>query len=336
MPEHNYSGTSIHLPENAALVKRLKSVAFLLSLFVFVASLLVVAGWAFDAPNVKRLWIEKDDVSFYHALCLLLCSVPLVLEDLLKKIKVSKNVITILLIVCSMSICAVAAVGLFAHLNGEATVFMGGGIVLIGLSYFFARLKMLHRFHAAQLMAFAATVFYTTVLLSLIYRTFTGIPSPHIIRLAPSLTVLFTILCNAILLHWPHRGFVGMFTTSTTSSTLSLRILLISVASVPVIGLVGLVWGQSQSYYPYEIVIVVAILMMVFLAVFAWMNVKALYGFEMEHFLMKEALRVNNIGLAIDKEDSTAKITSLEKAKKQYEDKLKNQSSLSEIVESSG
>lgn len=336
MPEHTYSGASIHLPENTTLVRRLRAVSFSLGLTVFITSLIVTVGWAFGVSDFKKLWVEKNDISVYYSVILLLCSLPLFLEDLLEKAKLSKRLIAMLFLTCSVLICTIAIGSLVWGFNGGATIFMGGGVLFFGMSYFIAKTKLLHRFHTAQLLAFVAAIFYTTIMLSLVYRTFTGISNPHFFHLAPSLTVAFTILGNAILLHWPNRGFVGMFTTSTTSSALSLRILLISVASVPALGLVGLLWGQSQSYYPYEIVTVVTVLLMVFLAIFAWINVKALYGFEMEHFLMKEALRVNNISLTLDKEDSSAKITGLEKTKKQYEDKLSNQSSLSDIVERSG
>jgi hypothetical protein len=332
MSENNYSLTSIHLPENKGLVGLLKTLSRTTGLIVTLFSIILLVGWFANVSFFKTLLMSNEPLSVFSAVLFLLASLPLLLPSPSKK-KLPANFSLGLFSVIGGLLCLGAIIGFFNLIQEQNVLIISWSFLIVGCALLLSRTKLSYRFHIVQLLIFIVTVFHTTILLSFIYRIFLGAASPHIIYIPLNLTLLFSLLCNAILLRWPNRGFLGIFTTDALSSTLSLRMLFVSVISAPLLGLTGLLWSQWQGYYSYETVVIVVILLMIFLAIFAWLNVKLLYKFELEHYLMKEALRVNNIDLELGQEDLSTKITSLEQTKKQYEEKLDNRTSLTNIVD---
>ncbi len=333
MAENNYSQTSIHLPENKSLIQLLRMVSTVIGAVIMLCSVVVLVGWLSGIVFLKTLLISKEPLSLFTAVLFFLSSIPLLINSVGRK-KIPPFFLTLLLVIFGGLICLGSAAGAFNLIHEENVLVISGGFFIAGCAFLVSQTKLPYRFHIVQLLVFIVTIFSTTILTSFIYRFFLNAPVPHIIYLPLNLTLLFSLLCNALLLRWPNRGFVGIFTTDSTSSMLSLRLLLISVISAPLLGLIGLFWAQNQTYYSYETVVVVAILLMIFLAIFAWVNVKLLYSFELEHFLMKEALRIHNIDLATEQENLSTKIANLEQTKEQYAEKLSNQTKLTDLVDS--
>lgn len=85
-------------------------------------------------------------------------------------------------------------------------------------------------------------------------------------------------------------------------------------------------------YASYEATAVLIILIIVFTIIFAWLNIRLLYRFELERFVMKEELRVHNIDLRLGNEELAIKMTQLQEQTKDYADKLSNREAYKDVI----
>jgi predicted membrane protein len=155
----------------------------------------------------------------------------------------------------------------------------------------------------------------------------------HLTYMPFNSSAIFVLLCISILLRWPDRGFVGIFTTDSISSKFSLRLLFINLIVTFIIGIIILIGMKKETYSAFEVIAVLIISFMLLSSVFAWINLKLLYRYELERFIMKEELRVHNITVNLDTEDLTDKMVELEDKNKEIADKLSSRNRLMDINE---
>jgi hypothetical protein len=185
---------------------------------------------------------------------------------------------------------------------------------------------LFHRFHPAQLLAFLTLIINLTVIFSMLGAD---------ISLA-YVSLLFVIMSMAILLRWPGRGFVSLFTTDTVSSHLAFKLLVWILLFIPLIGLLTLEWEKVGHVGPYVMMAVLVVSLTTGLIILIWLNAKSVYGSELESYLMQEESRVHNINLKISNEDLVGQMKVLEDSKKRYADRLNYQDRFRDIAEGLG
>ena len=356
MPENNYSLAGLHLPENKNLTRLLKDVSFIASLIILAGSTIVLLGWTGNIPLLKNLFLENAPVPMLSAVAFLLSAISLLFEvkiGVLKAGNKDKNsnflflssylicsffvlLIGILQIINYFSANSVSFSGIFYNNLTEekqAVLTVGFNFLLVGLALLYARLKVSHRFHLVQFLALNVFVINSITILGYAYRLFTPFPYSHINYVPLNIAIFFFFLSIAISFRWPGRGFIGMFTTDSVSSMFSLKVFFIKILIIAVLGLLILVGTQINIYNQYEALVIFAILLMVLSLVLTWLNIKLLYKFELERFIMKEELRVHNIDLKLDNESLVGKMAELKEANKEYASKLNYREKYGNVID---
>jgi hypothetical protein len=124
-----------------------------------------------------------------------------------------------------------------------------------------------------------------------------------------------------------------MFTTDSISSMFAFELLIVNIIIIFILGFLSLVGVRMGVYASYEATAVLIMLIIVFAILFAWFNIRLLYRFELERFVMKEELRVHNIDLKLGNEELAGKMTKLQEKAKEYADKLSNQEKYKDITD---
>jgi len=211
--------------------------------------------------------------------------------------------------------------GGLVFLTGLTAVFglvapvVGGFFTAMGISFAVSQSKVGHRFQLVQSIYLLLIVVSGVVVLGFAYKD-TGFNF-----MSAGVACLFGLTGIVGIVKWPNRGFMGIFCADTTSTKYALRILVLKIGLIFVSSLLILAGVKGMIFF---------VVFLAFLSVFlAWFNIKLLYKFELEHFLMKEALRVNNISIQMSMEE-------LEKEKGKYVNKLNYQDKYREMAESLG
>jgi len=208
---------------------------------------------------------------------------------------------------------------------------IGFSFLLIGLSLILPRLKASSRFHFAQLFAFVILIINFMAILGFLYLQLS--PVNLKVPYTPlSLAITFVLLCSAVLLRWPARGLMSMFTTDSISSMFAFELVIINVVLTLILGFLALVGVRIGIYASYEATAVLIVLLIVITVSFAWINIRLLYRFELERFVMKEELRVHNIDLKLGNEELVGKMAKLQETTKEYADKLSNQEKYKDVI----
>ena len=196
----------------------------------------------------------------------------------------------------------------------------GGCFLVFSLALLLSQTKMWHRFSLAQMLFFFVLIISGMSILEFMYRFFLAVkPTTGLVFVPFGTAIIFGLAGVAGLFKWPNRGFMAIFCADTLSTKYALRLLAVKT---------GLIFTSSFLMLAgTEGMIIFVILLGVISAFLAWLNIKLLYKFDLEHFLMKEALRVNNISIQMSMED-------LEKEKGKYINKLNYQDKYRDVVES--
>jgi hypothetical protein len=212
---------------------------------------------------------------------------------------------------------------------------VGFTFLFLGLALALPHTKITHRFHVTQFLSYGIIIISAVTILGYTYELLTpGFVNP-LIPIPLNTAILLFLLCHSMLLRWSNRGFFGNFTIDCFSSVYALRLLLIDLAVSPIVGFIVLAVTKTEQSR-YIVMALVVLLLMVVATIIAWFNMKLLYKYELEHFAIKEALRVHNINLLLDKKTQDIKLTALEEEKKSYANKLNNQDTFKDIVDSLG
>jgi hypothetical protein len=208
---------------------------------------------------------------------------------------------------------------------------IGFSFLLIGLGLILPRLKASMRFHFVQLFSFTILIINFMAILGYLYLLLSPV-AINVPYTPLALATTFVLLCFAILLRWPARGLIGMFTTDSISSMYALGLLIINILITFILGFLSLVGVRLGIYASYEATAVLIVLLIVCTIVFVWVNIRLLYRLELERFVMKEELRVHNIDLRLGNEDLVGKMTQLQEKNKEYADKLSNQEKYQDVT----
>jgi hypothetical protein len=326
MSESTYSLGKIHLPEN----KKLTGILQRLSLLIALLALVFGIGALFSSPII--------------AFVIILASIPLFIEGEFGYSLQAKNsppgylkkILLVVSILCSLLVFLAGILFIFGsnliHVK-QINLSIAFNFLLIGLGLFLPRTKFPHRFHLVQSLAFAILIINSMVILEYLYLQLAPVNTS--ISYAPlSLEITLVLLCLAMLLRWPARGLMGAFTTDSISSMYALKLLILNVLAIFILGFIILAGMRMEMFALYEAIAVLIILLIVLTIAFSWINIKLLYRFELERFVMKEELRVHNITLKLGNEDLTSKMTELQEANKEYIEKLNNQEKYKDVVSS--
>jgi len=310
-----YPTQNIHLPTNHTTLMIALFVSQAGSVFILIATIILFFDWLFgmhtfgpsltNLPVIAALIISAVAIFFYK----------------------KSNKFQLLGL-------ALILIGLFiflTSLNGQTPNLAKNGIFFffIGLSLIASILKIPHRYHFMQIITVAILTMNLYSFLAHIYElvSFKANFNPAFWE-----SIVFFILCQSILFIKPDRGFVGLFTSESRSAQLA-RMSLLYFTSLPIcLGFFFLILGNLQIFDlngRLALLVVVTILVSI---IISWINIKVLYPTEVEHFVMKEALRVNNISLELDAEQLTSQVVRLEDDKQKIADKLNNEQTLSDIV----
>jgi len=335
MAESAYSLTGLHLLENRNLSHTLKHLSLAGGIIVLCISLVVLFGWVFTIALLKSFFFAAPPISLVTDVLFVMTSAAILPQFHKKSTENFKKWYSFTLLACGILVMGATIIRLVLYLSGplEATSLIDFSFLFVGLALVFSQTKIIHRFHIVQLLMMLVVIISEVVILGFFYQLFSTGTVIHLLVIPINTSILFLFLCHSILLKWPNRGFIGIFTTDTLTTKFSLRILVSEALIIPVIGLMCLVIGQSSFYSPSEIVALVVIIMIVLIGMFSWLNVKLLYKYDMEYFLMKEALRINNITIKMTSEEMVGKMLELEKAKGEYETKLNYQDKFRDVSE---
>jgi hypothetical protein len=302
MPDSHYSLTDLHLPERKKLTGLLKKISGIASVIV------IIIGAAFLVQNLL--------IGSFTVLPLALAAFTLAAISVL-----SDKLISLL---------SAGAVFLIGILLLPEAIILGICFALMGTALILPRLKIDHRFRPSQLLILVVLIINTASVLGYVYQSISSSAS-LLITNPLYVSLIFIILCIAAAFHWPGRGFMGVFTTDTVSSLYALRLLIANISAIFILGFLILVGVESQFYNPRDAIALLAISVIVLSALLSWLNIKLLYKFELERFVMREELRIHNIGLKLGNEDLTVKMTELKEANKEYVGKLKYRDIISNL-----
>jgi len=335
MAESAYSLTGLHLLENRNLSHNLKKLSFAGSVVVLSASLVVLAGWIGNIAMLKSFFFAAPPISLLTDILFIITSAVSLPQFSHTSSEQFKKWYSLTLLLCGIALMGITLARIFLYLTGPLYTrsIIEFSFLFVGLALVISQTKIIHRFHIVQLLMMMVVVVSEIVILGFLYQFFSTGTVTHILVIPINTSIFFAFLCHAWLLKWPNRGFVGMFTTDTLTTKFSLRILVSEALLIPMIGLICLVIGQSSFYSPSEIVALVVIVMIVMIGVFSWLNVKLLYKYDMEYFLMKESLRINNITIKMTSEEMVGKMLELEKTKGEYANKLNYQDNFRDVAE---
>jgi len=222
---------------------------------------------------------------------------------------------------------------LLTNFSKDANIVKNGlFFFFIGLSLIASIIKIPHRYHFMQIIALTLLLINLFTFLMNLYHF---VSSETQFGSSFWESIIFFILCQSILFIKPNRGFVGLFMTASRSSQLARMSLMYSLTLPLCLGFIFLIMEKMNFFSTEGRLAFLVIVAIFFSIVVTWMNVRLLYNSEVEHFMMKEALRINKISLELNANDLSSKVNQLEDAKKQISDKFNNQQTLVDIMNSS-
>jgi hypothetical protein len=207
--------------------------------------------------------------------------------------------------------------------------------LIIGLSILSSILPIPHRYHFMQVIAFTAISISLFSLLESLYRYISLGYLTGDVQYAIWSSLFFFILSQSIFWMKPGRGFVGIFMCDNLSSKLSRMSLIYFTTMPPLFGFFLILSERIHFLDSSGRLALLIVIVIIICIISTWINIRLLYPSAVEHFLMKEALRVNNISLEMNASDLTTKVDELEKAKQEVTRKFNNQQTLTDIMDQS-
>lgn len=326
MPEISYPTQNIHLLPNRSSIRSAHTISFIGTLFVLLSAVVLLICrffnfnfWDASLTNVPII------VGFITTSAAILLSKKNTKFQLLGMVPISLGLVTMLNTFLQISLLSILSAGALKT---------GMLFVIIGLSLIISILKIPHRYHFMQIIIMAAVVISLFSFLEMLYH-FILLGTFSEGQAGPFGPLLFFILSQSIIFMKSDRGFIGLFNTDSRSSQLARMSIRYFIAMPPLLGLL-LLLGENLHILNASSRLALLVVMVIVLSIaLSWINVRSLYSSEVEHFLMREALRVNNISLELNATDLSTQITQLEKAKQDVAKKLENQQTLVDIMDSS-
>ncbi len=221
--------------------------------------------------------------------------------------------------------------GVLSILSSQSNFYYGVALCVFGITMILLYTKLVHRHFFSQLILFFTILLVALTFYESVYAVITK-QDLHTKVNQLMISALFIISCQSLLLSKPDRGFLGMLTIDSPSSRLSLRFLIYLIVVPPVMSFALLTAGYMKLFDKELTIPLLIIFLNLMSLTVNWLNTKLLYKFELERYLIGEALRVNNIELEIKSEDLNIKVNELQREKDDVTQKVNNSQSLSEIV----
>ncbi len=327
-----YPTENIHLPSHRLSIRVARRISVIGGIIIALSASIIFFGWLlkidflftffgnnlFNLPTVIALAGCSLTIFFYN-------STKKTLLIFLSFINLGIGLVTVLIYFFHpLSFLAIASA-----MNLRAGLIF----VLLGYSLLISISRMHHRFHYSQLILFIALFLGLFGFLDSLYQL---ISTGQFISGGENSLVgsmLFFILCQSFLLAKSNRGFLGLFTTDTNSSKLA-RFSLIYYAILPsTLGILFLIEEKIGFLSSNGRLAFLILTLMLISVIITWINIKVLYPSEVENYLTKEALRINNITLELDTKDLSSKMDEVEKSKKDLADKLNNRDTLFDYID---
>lgn len=343
---NTYSLASIHLPQRKTVTKRLQELSFILNDIVLAAAFLFLVLWiihahVFNFPVLVffRVYPLASVLFIFSGLSLLFSAKKHVFNPQTNT-KIVENPWSTWIPILLGTLTAALGLLNVTHLN-NGTILQGlylsqyGGFCffLIGLALIPPHTTIPHRFHITQALVFTVLFINSFTILETFYQLLSAQPIQHIIFVPLGTAILFAFFCIGVICRWSNRGFFGNFTLDTMDSTLALRLLVINLFTAPLIGFGILFLTQNSGYNIYQIATLIITCITIVSIFLGWINIKFLYKYDLEHFLMRESLRVHNIDLKMEKASEEAKSAQLAEEKQKVVDKLSYQSKFRDVAE---
>lgn len=336
--EHHYSLAGVHLPERKLLTTRLEKISFYLNDIVLFSSVIALVASIFAISLFKNFLFGFFVFPPVVAVMFLLTGTTILFSAkyYIKELKSSIASSTLIpLFFSGMSSCLGLLSIITDFWRSLIPAMVGFNFLLLGLAAMLLHTRVTHRFHITQLLTFSVLVLNAITILGYIYQLLSYSFATPLIPIPLNIALLTSVLCYSMLLRWSNRGFFGNFTADCLSSIFALRLLVINMILMPFIGFITLALTKNEANI-YIVVALLVLLLTVVAATLAWFNMKLLYKYELEHFTMREALRVHNIALTLDKKTQDVKLIELEETKKEYQDKLNHQDKLKNVLDALG
>jgi hypothetical protein len=326
MPEISYPTQNIHLPPHRASISTLQAISLIGSGVIFLSALLLLTDLLFN------LHLFTQELVTIPTILAFLASSAVIF--LYKKNRKFRLLGVVPMIIGLLTLLSYTLPLPFLTFLSAGSVNTGLFFVLIGLALFATILRIPHRYHFRQLaVSLVLSISLFGFLDNMYHFIVTGSITGGIATLLDSL--LFFILSLSIIFMKPDRGFIGLFTTESRSSQLARMSFYYFITMPPLLGFL-LLFGENLSILTPSGRLALLVVLVMLISIFVtWLNVRFLYRSEVEHFLMKEALRINNISLEMSATDLSSKVNELEKAKTEVTKKFDNQQSLVDIMDSS-
>lgn len=343
-PKYDYSSLDIHLPQRKALTSRLQQLSFIINDIILAISLLALLGWCSSLFFKRTTIIETLHVYPFAFVQFLLVGSSLLFSAKRHFFNPKDNTLvkqpgwTIIAPILFAAMAAVFGFIDFSHLNQvfpavSTTAFSGFCFFIIGLALIPPHTRLPHRFHITQFLVFGVLVVNLFTVLENVFQVLSSQPFQHIMIVPLPTAFIFVLFCLGILWRWSNRGFFGNFTIASDDSVLALRSLLANFISTPTIAFIVLAITRNSSYNVYQIVTLVITGIALVTALIIWINIKVLYKHDLEHYLLKESLRVHNVDLTLEKKAQEVKMKELDQEKQRYLEKLNYQNTFQNVAE---
>lgn len=344
---HRFVG--IHFPRQVVLIKKLRYFSFIINDITLLVSLFTLIVEATKFPILWNLFFYKLVVFPFTPVLFIFSSIVLFFGAKRHQIEthydteVEKRPLWEYAVPLFFAI-VVAVVGFcdFANFTNigrlsiiHSSSFTGFCFFILGLALIPPYTKIPHRFHITQLFIFIVSTLNVFIVLDNAYQLFSSHPIQQIVHVSLLVAFSFVFFCFGILLRWSNRGFIGNFTLDSTASVFAFRVFLINLFSAPIIAFIALFILQKTAYNLYQVLSIVAIVSTVTSSMLLWINIKLLYGHELEHLLMRESLRAHNVDLIKEDEKLQKRMDQLQQEKQEYQEKLDSQSTWQDVVEKS-
>ncbi len=318
MPVSSYPTTNLHLPSNKTAIRVARFISLIGGDVLSFAAIVIFFDWVMGLNTFGES----------------LANIPVILALITSSVAIffyKKNNKFQLL---GLPLILIGVVIITVPFSDNSASFVKNGIVflLIGLSLMASILKIPHRYHFMQIIALGLLVISLFTFLVSIYNF---VASGTDLGVSFWESIIFFTLCQSIIFIKPDRGFVGLFMTESRSGQLA-RMSLLYFLTLPLcLGFIFLIMDKINLFDVNARLAFLVAVTILFSIIIIWMNVRILYSSEVEHFVMREALRINNISLEMNATDLSTKMVELEQAKQEVTKKFDNQQSLVDLMDQS-
>jgi hypothetical protein len=235
MADTSYSVIGIHLPENVPLVRTLRRSSLLLNSMLAVLAAVLLLLWYLSTTVVSVLFYNPlfESVVYLFAAISLLFSAKHV-HGLTKSASMYGYLARIIPIICGIAIAAFG--GMLWFQSGQLLYLIGLNFISIGISTLLPHVRIIIRFHVIQLLALVILFVSAVSLLGDLYLFNSHTSTMQIFHVSLGSACLAMLYSFGLLIRWPSRGLLGIFTSDSVIGIYALRMLSVSLITMPVIG----------------------------------------------------------------------------------------------------